>query len=84
MLSQPRKDQILLKLAEVIGGYTPTHEGSGGKVVKMRGSIKDTDGSIGTERLKSMARKKKITAAHVAKAGKISRTWTPADGGMGT
>ena len=83
MLSEKRRATIMAKLAEVVDGHAPTHEGYGGLVVKTRGNISDNDKSITTERLKSLARKKKVTAATVAKAGKISRTWTPADGGMG-
>ena len=39
MLSEKRRATIMAKLAEVVDGHAPTHEGSGGLVVKTRGNI---------------------------------------------
>ena len=79
-----RKKRILSKLAEVVGGSKPKHQGVGGKYVRTPGTAGSASSGEGltTERVKNLARRGKVTASQRGKAGLVTKTYTPADSGL--
>ena len=83
-MTPERQSRILNKLAEIVGGGGQPHEGAGGNVVKSRGSLVNSrDRSVTSEQVKRLAKRGKVPAGAVARAGKMSVTDTPASRGMG-
>ena len=79
-----RKKRILSKLAEIVGGSKPKHQGVGGKYVRTPGTAGSASSGEGltTERVKNLARRGRVNPSQRAKPGKLSKTYTPADSGM--